>query len=333
VKALLLVGGFGTRLRPLTYTRPKHLLPIANRPHIEHVFDLLRRHGIHEVVLLTSYLGDEFAPMVAAAKERGMAVDVAHEPEPLGTAGGIRNASHLVTGTFLVFNADVLTAADLGAVVEFHNARRALTTIVLTPVEDPSAYGVVPTSADGRVLDFIEKPPRSEAPTNLINAGIYVMEPEVLERIPADKPYSAERELFPGLVAGGERVFATGTHAYWMDIGTPRKFLQANYDALEGAFPTDAVGAGAGAVLADAVVAAPGARIAASARVSCSCLGRDVVIEDGAAVERSVLFGGAVVGNNATVVESIVGEGAVIATGVSVVGQTVADGSKIQTTQ
>src|SRR5688572_2166811 len=159
MKALLIAGGFGTRMRPLTFTRPKHLLPIANRPHIDHVFDKLQRHGIDEAVLLTSYLAEAFADTVAAARDRGFRVEVAHEETPLGTAGALKNAAHLLgEGPFLALNGDVLTDADLSALVEFHRAKGAEGTILLTPVEDPSQFGVVPTDADGRVQAFIEKP-------------------------------------------------------------------------------------------------------------------------------------------------------------------------------
>ena len=201
MKALILAGGLGTRLRPLTYTRPKHVLPIANRPHIEHVFDLLQRHDVTKVVLLTSYRADAFGTTLERAEQRGIGVELALEPEPLGTAGALKNAEGSIgDGTFLAFNGDVLTDVDLGQVVEFHRARGAVATIVLTPVDDPSAYGVVPTAADGRVLGFIEKPPPGEATTNLINAGVYVFEPSILDRIPQGVEYSAERALFPGLV-------------------------------------------------------------------------------------------------------------------------------------
>jgi mannose-1-phosphate guanylyltransferase len=322
VKALVLAGGFGTRLRPLTYTRPKHLLPIANRPHIEHVFDLLLAHGIREVVLLTSYLADAFTGAIATARERGLEVSVAYEQAPLGTAGALKNAQELVgDGTFLAFNGDILTDLDLDAVLNFHRGRGAEATIVLTPVDDPSAFGVVPTAADGRVLGFIEKPPPGQAPTNLINAGVYVFEPQVLERIPAGQVYSAERELFPGMVAQGARLFALPTDAYWIDIGTPEKFLQANLDAVEGRYRTSAVARpGPGMVLADA-----GAQIAPGARVSSACLGADSSIGPGAVVERSVLLPGAQVGAGAVVRGSSLGEGALVEAGVLVENRAVGD--------
>lgn len=326
MKALLIAGGFGTRLRPLTYTRPKHLLPIANRPHLHHVFDLLQRHGIDEVVLLTSYMAETFDASVEHGRARGMRVEVTHEETPLGTAGALKNAQDFIGDeTFFAFNGDVLTSLDLGGVLEFHRDREAEATIVLTPVEDPSAYGVVPTDGDGRVLGFIEKPPREEAPTNLINAGVYLMEPSVLERIPAGVEYSAERALFPDLVAEGARMFAVGTESYWMDIGTPQKYLQANLDALDGTFATDAVGApGPGAV-----VNAPDAQIATGCTVEDSCIGAGAILEDGALVAGSVLLPGAVVRSGARVTGSILGEGAEVGSGATIDGATLADGERV----
>jgi mannose-1-phosphate guanylyltransferase len=321
VKALVLTGGFGTRLRPLTHTRPKHLLPIANRPHVEHVFDLLTRQGISEVVLLTSYLAEAFKPAVERGQARGLRVEVTHEETPLGTAGAIKNAQGLVgSDALLVFNGDILTDVDLSTVVEWHRRRAAEATILLTPVEDPSAYGVVPTEPDGRVLGFIEKPPAASAPTNLINAGVYVFEPSILERIPEGEVWSAEHQLFPQLVAEGAALYALGSDAYWMDIGTPRKYLEANLDALAGRFVTDAVGApGAGAV-----VAGSNAAIHQEATVTDSCVGDGSRIGE-ATVERSVLLPGTVVEAGAFVRGSVLGEGVVVEAGAEVVDVTVAD--------
>jgi mannose-1-phosphate guanylyltransferase len=219
----------------------------------------------------------------------------------------------------------VLTDADLGAILSFHRAAGALATIVLTPVEDPSAYGVVPTDDSGRVLGFIEKPPAGQEPTNLINAGIYVFEPEVIDRIPSGRVYSAERELFPGLVEEKAPLYARGTDAYWMDIGTPEKYLQANLDALAGRFRTDAVPSpGTGITLvADEAVVAPGAT------VRDSCLGRGSMVEAEATVERSVLLPNARVGPGAVLTDSILGEGAEALPGARLNGETVADDGKV----
>lgn len=327
MKALLLTGGFGTRLRPLTLTRPKHLLPVANRAHMEHVFDLLLRHGVEEVVLLTSYLADAFEDTIASAQARGLGVEVTHEREPLGTGGAIKNAEALVgdEAGFLVFNGDVLTDVDLGALMRFHRQRRAEATILLTPVEDPSAYGVVPTAPEGRVLGFIEKPPRAEAPTNLINAGVYVFEPSVLDRIPAGRVWSAERQLFPGLVEEGAALFAMGTTAYWIDIGTPQKYLEANLDALAGRLASDEIGP----VADGGVLAARDARIDPAAHVSWSCLGARATIEDNVTVQGSVLLPDVVVSSGATVESSILGAGARVARGARAVGVTIGDGEEV----
>jgi len=321
VKALILTGGFGTRLRPLTHTRPKHLLPIANRPHVEHVFDLLVRQGVSDVVLLTSYLAKAFEPAIERGGQMGLHVEVTHEEEPLGTAGAIKNAQSLVgEEALLVFNGDILTDVDLSKVVEWHRRRAAEATILLTPVEDPSAFGVVPTEPDGRVLGFIEKPPAGTAPTNLINAGVYVFEPSILDRIPADEVWSAEHQLFPQLVEEGAALYALGGDAYWMDIGTPQKFLEANLDALAGRFVTEAVGEpGVGAV-----VAGEGVEIHPDAVVTDACLGAGTRIFE-ARVERSVLLPGAVVGEGAVVRGAVLGEGVVVEAGAEAVDVTVAD--------
>jgi mannose-1-phosphate guanylyltransferase len=326
VKALILAGGLGTRLRPLTYTRPKHLLPIANRPHIEHVFHMLETSGVHEVVLLTSYLADAFSDVVERAARRGLHVQVAHESEPLGTAGALKNAEMLVADdTFLAFNGDILSDVDLNIVIGFHRDRRAEATVLLTPVDDPSAFGVVPTDPDGRVLGFIEKPPRDEAPTNLINAGVYVMEPTVFGRIPTGRVSSAERELFPGMVSDGARLFAVSTDAYWMDIGTPEKYLRANLDALSGRFHTDAVPQpGDGVVLME-----QGATISPGARVSAACIGADAMVLDRAVVKDSVLLPGAIVEPGAHVTTTVLGERARVTADVTVAGAAVADGQTI----
>ena len=327
MKALILAGGFGTRLRPLTLTRPKHLLPIANRPHIEHVFDLLLKHDIDQAVLMTSYLAEAFADTMAGAAQRGMSLEITNEVEPLGTAGALKNAEHLVGDEpFLAFNGDVLTNVDLGAVLDFHRAREAEASIVLTPVEDPSAYGVVPTKEDGTVLGFIEKPPRGRAPTNLINAGIYVFEPSILDRIPPDRVWSAERELFPRFVAEGARLFGTATDAYWMDIGTPQKYVRANMDALSGDFPTDAV-QGVGT---DLVLSGPSSEIATDARVSSVCMGEGSRVASGASISGSVLLPGVKVDAGATVTGSVLGEDAVVAAGAKVENAAVGDGEVVE---
>jgi len=326
VRALILAGGFGTRLRPLTYTRPKHLLPIANRPHIDHVLDLLQRHGVHEAVLLTSYLAEAFEDTVARARSRGFTMNVTHEEEPLGTAGAIKNAEEFARdGTCLVFNGDVLTDVDLAELVRFHREREAIGTIYLTPVTDPSAFGVVPTADDGRVTGFIEKPPRGEAPTNLINAGIYALEPAILDRIPAGEVWSSEHQLFPSLVADDAGLFATSLPGYWKDIGTPANLLGANLDALSGAYRADAVPAPG----PRASLVADSAEVDEEAQVITSCIGPGVRLFPGAVVKRSLLLPGVTVAQGARVTASILGEGVAVAEGAELEDETVGDSERV----
>ena len=326
MKALILAGGFGTRLRPLTYTRPKHLLPIANEPHIEHVLRLLQRHGIDEAVFLTSHLSEAFEETVTAAKGRGFTMEVTHEEQPLGTAGALKHAQdHVGDDTFFVFNGDVLTDVDLDALVGFHRDREAEATIFLSPVDDPSRFGVVPTDDRGRVEGFIEKPPASEAPTNLINAGIYVMEPSILDRIPKGEVWSSEHQLFPQLVADGAGLFAVEQRCYWLDIGTPTSLLQGNLDALSGAYKSDAVPEpGPTANVVDA-----SARVAEDARVEAAAIGAGTVVASNASIVRSVLLPGVQVGAGAVVEDSILGENVRVGEGATVSGLTAGDNEQI----
>lgn len=314
MKAVVLVGGEGTRLRPLTLTTPKQMLPVGGRPMIERVLEWLSAHGVDEVVLSLGYRPDAFLKAYPEGKACGVRLQYAVEDSPLDTAGAIRFAAGEggVDSTFLVVNGDVLTDLDVSALVAFHRDRGAEATIALTPVEDPSRFGVVPTGPDGSVVAFIEKPPAGEAPTNLINAGTYVLETSVLDRIPDGRRVSIERETFPSLVADG-RLYALGSEAAWLDAGTPSTYLAAN--------------------LAFAPLVASSAQVAGS--VSGSVIG-DVRVLEGAVVERSVVMDGAVVGAGAVVADSIVGPGARVGdrarvTNLSVLGDgyVVGDGAEL----
>jgi len=312
VRAIVLVGGFGTRLRPLTYTCPKQMLPIVHRPMIEHVVGHLARHGVDDVVLSLGYRPDAFTAAYPEGRCAGATLHYAVEPEPLDTAGAIRFAA-LDAGIderFLVVNGDVLTDLDIEALVAFHQKRGAEATIALHRVDDPSRYGVVPTDPDGRVLAFVEKPPRDEAPTDLINAGTYVLEPSVLERIPGGRRVSVERETFPALVAEGT-LYALDGATYWIDTGTPCEYIQAQLDLVAG-------------VRGEAVEGVhPTARVDADATVSRAVVGEGAVVAPGARVERSVLLPGAGVASGAVVEDSVVGPGAAVGAGARVVGGSV----------
>ena len=233
--AVVLVGGEGTRLRPLTYEIPKQMLPVVERPMIVHVVEWLASHGVDRAVLSLGYRADAFIEAFPSEEIAGVALEYVIEPEPLDTAGAIRFAADKagVEDTFLVLNGDVLTDFDASALVAFHRSCRGQACIALTPVADPSRFGVVATDAQGRVTAFIEKPAPGEAPTNLINAGIYVLETSVLDKIPGGRRVSIERETFPELVDAGI-LYALASDAYWLDTGTPQQFLQAQLDVLSG---------------------------------------------------------------------------------------------------
>lgn len=299
MRAVVLVGGMGTRLRPLTLTTPKQMLPVGDRPMIEHVVAHLSHHGVDEVVLSLGFRPDAFTAAYPDSVCDGVRLRYAVEAEPLDTAGAVAFAAADagIDDTFVVCNGDVLTDVDLSAVVAFHRRRQAAATIHLTPVDDPSRYGVVPTDEEGRVLAFIEKPARDQAPTNLINAGTYVLEPEVLARIPSGRKVSIERETFPALAAEG-RLYAVASGAAWVDAGTPLSYLEANL--RHGAARSEGAGIDAGAEVTDSVVA------------------RGVVVGPGARVERSVLMEGASVGAGAVVSSSLLGPGAVVGDGARV---------------
>jgi mannose-1-phosphate guanylyltransferase len=301
--AVVLVGGFGTRLRPLTADLPKQMLPICGVPMIEWVVGHLATHGVQEVGLSLGYRPDDFLNAYPDGQIVGIPYRVAVEPEPRGTAGAVRFAvdEFGVHDTFLVLNGDVLTDLDITDLIEFHREHQAEATIALQPVPDPSRFGVVSTSLDGQVKEFVEKPEADQAPSNNVNAGTYVLEPSVIERIPSGIEVSIERETFPELARAGT-LYALPSSTYWLDTGTPEQFLEANLDVLLGRRLRRAE--------------LPPAHLDPSAEVVDSVIGVDSRIGAGARIQRSVLFRDCQVNAKASVVDSIladsvyVGEGA-----------------------
>ena len=327
MKAVVLVGGEGTRLRPLTLSAPKQMLPIVGVPMIERVLSELAKHGVDEAILSLGYLPDAFAEAYPSGSASGVRLVYAVESEPLDTAGAVRFAATFagIDETFLVVNGDVLTDLDVSALIAFHRDKQAEGTIALHPVRDPSAFGVVPTDAEGRVTAFVEKPPRDEAPTNEINAGTYVLEPSVLKRIPASGRVSIERETFPAMVRDGG-LFALSDDAYWLDTGTPAAFLRANQDILEG---KRSLPPSPGAHLVSGEIWASGEPVLAGQLTGACWIGEGAVIAETAVVERSVIGPGSVVEAGATVTGSILLEGSRVAQKSSVENSILGPGSTI----
>jgi mannose-1-phosphate guanylyltransferase len=327
MKAVVLVGGEGTRLRPLTLSTPKQMLPIVGVPMIERVLGQLSSHGVDEAVLSLGYLPDAFMKAYPDGQAAGVRLTYAVEPEPLDTAGAVRFAATFarINETFVVVNGDVLTDLDLTGLVAFHHERGAEGTIALHPVADPSAFGVVPTDDEGRVTAFVEKPPRDEAPTNQINAGTYVLEASVLDRIPEGGRVSIERDTFPAMVRD-RGLFARSDDSYWLDTGTPSAYLEANFDYVNGkrgplvAPGLEERGQGIlmegesqldGEVVGPTVVFA-GCVVELGARVERSILGPGCVVSAGAAVAHSVLMAGCHVAADAKVSGSVMGPRSIV---------------------
>jgi mannose-1-phosphate guanylyltransferase len=315
---VILAGGEGTRLRPLTLARAKPVVPILNRPFLAYQLALLRVHGVTDVILACSYRVDDVRAALGDGARLGVRLRYVVEQAPLGTGGGVRNAADLSAGTLFVLNGDVLTDADLTAMRQLHEAQGSRTTIYLQPVEDPRRYGLVETESNGRLRGFREKPTTAaEITTNTINAGIYLIDAALLARIPLDRPSSIEREFFPALIADGVPCFGWCPTAYWRDIGTPAAYRAAQIDLLEGRAVMPLAPPGRpqdGSWVDDGGAAEPGARIIAPSVVGAGAtLGARCRVGPGAVVgERSRIGADAHV-EGAVVWEQVdVGAGAVL---------------------
>jgi mannose-1-phosphate guanylyltransferase len=234
IKAVILVGGLGTRLKPLTLNTPKSMVPILNAPFLEHVLLRLRAYNIRNIVLALSHLAPSVSNYFGDGDNIGVELEYVVESSPLGTAGAVRNAAGHIEDTCIVMNGDIYTDLDIGAMLEFHRRYQSKVTIALTEVENPSAYGLVETRENERIHRFLEKPSPEQITTNRINSGTYIIEPGVLELIPPQQVYSFEKGLFPQLLANDEAVYAYADRSYWIDIGTPHKYHQLNRDLLRG---------------------------------------------------------------------------------------------------
>ena len=336
LEAILLVGGKGTRLRPLTLSAPKPLLPTAGVPFLAHQLTWAAESGVTHVVLATSYRAEMFAEAFGDGSSFGLSIDYVYESSPLGTGGGIRNAASRLRGgpddPIVILNGDILSGHDLPAQVDAHRKADAAVTLHLVEVADPSRYGCVPTDGSGRVTAFLEKTPNPV--TNKINAGSYVFKRSVIDTIPADQVVSVERETFPGLIASGAVVMGYAESAYWLDVGTPEAFVRGSCDVVLGHMPSPALPCSAGspgpAAAPGEYLVLSGASVAAGATVTGgTVLGAGSVVECGASVHGSVVFDDARIGEGAVVRDSIIGRGAVIEGGAVIDGAVIGDRASI----
>jgi mannose-1-phosphate guanylyltransferase len=343
MQAVILVGGQGTRLRPLTSTVPKPIVPLVDRPFMAFMLEWLRRHGVEEVIMSCGFLADSVRDVLGDGSAAGVRLHFVEEPEPRGTAGALKLAEPMLDERFLMLNGDVLTDIDLTAQIEQHERTGATGTLALVPVEDPSAYGLVVLEDDRRVREFIEKPSPDRAIGNLISAGAYVLERSILGQVPADRNVSIEREVWPRLVGNG--LYGFPSDSYWLDIGTPATYLKGTFDIIEGNVETavrDRLGSDwlaldedvllEGRVIPPAVVER-GARVAPGAHVgSLAVLGEDVSVGAGSTVERAVVLAGTAIGESCELRDCIISAGCTVGprtriTGGAVLGEGVTVGA------
>ena len=343
MQALILAGGEGTRLRPLTTTVPKPVVPLVDRPFIRFMLDWLRSHGVDDVVMSCGHLASGVRNVLGDGSAFGLRLRYVEEPRPLGTGGALKFAESLLAERFLMLNGDVLTDIDLTAQIEQHEATGATATLALTPVDDPSAYGLVRTRKGGEVTEFVEKPAPDQIDTNHISAGAYVLERSVLGLLEADQPASIERDVFPRLV--GDGLYGYASDGYWLDIGTPDRYLEGTFDILEGTVASavrERMGDGflcvedgvenAGRIIPSALVES-GCQIGVGSRIGGRVvLERGVTIGEHTTLERAVVLQGAEIGSRCTLSGCIIGGGVRIGDechidGMSVLGEGVTIGN------
>ncbi|HEY7618367.1 MAG TPA: NDP-sugar synthase [Solirubrobacteraceae bacterium] len=331
MQAVILVGGEGTRLRPLTSTVPKPVVPLVDRPFIAYMLEWLAGHGVDDVVMSCGFLATAVRNVLGDGSQYGVRLRFVEEPEPRGTAGALKYAEDLLLERFLMLNGDVLTDIDLTAQLAQHSQTNATGTLALVPVEDPSAYGLVRLHEDNAVEEFVEKPSADQIDTRLISAGAYVLERSILDLIPPDRNVSIEREIWPQLVGNG--LYGYAADAYWLDIGTPERYLQGTFDILEGNVATavsDRLGPGylsvgerveaEGRIIPPALVDR-GCEIAGGAHVgSLVVLGEGVRVGEGTTIERAVVLNGAEIGARCVLRDCIVAAGVRIGDGTTVSG-------------
>jgi mannose-1-phosphate guanylyltransferase len=337
VQALILAGGEGTRLRPLTSTIPKPIVPLVDRPFIAYMIEWLHGHGVDEVILACGFMAADVRAVLGDGEAFAVRLRYVEEPRPLGTGGALKYAEDLLDGRFLMLNGDVLTDIDLTAQLAQHERTGARATLALAAVDDPSAYGLVRLQADGAVREFVEKPDPDAIDTNLINAGAYILERDVLDEMaPSGTNISIERDVFPNLVGRG--LFGYPAEGYWLDIGTPERYLQAVFDILSGQVRTQVADRLSDGVLVEEGVVEGTVRVPALVRAGCevaadatvgshAVIGPEVTVGEGAIVERSVVLDGASIGAGSTIRCTIVGPQAQVGDGCWIVDGVLGEGA------
>ncbi len=338
MKAVILVGGLGTRLRPLTCNTPKPMIPLVNRPFIEHMLLRLRDQGIDEVILAVQYLANQFEAALGDGSRLGIKLHIIPEPEPRGTAGAVKNVEHLLGETCFVFNGDLLTDLDLNAMLEFHREKGSKATISLTPVEDPTQFGLVEMENDYKIQRFLEKPRPEDVTTNLINAGTYILEPDIFRYVPPNEFYMFERGLFPVLLQTGDPLYGFASRSYWSDIGTPQTYLEVSHDILIGRVDCDIPGQeiesrvwvenGAdiheSAQIIGPVVFGPEVRVGRGTRIiGPVVLGKGCQIGTDVIIENSVLWENNTIEEGASLRSCVIGRGNTIGTKTFITGGTI----------
>ena len=342
-QAVIMAGGEGTRLKPLTNTRPKPLLPVLGRPCIEYVINSLASAGVEEIFLACGYRSQDIVDSLGDATHYGAKIVYAYEDTPMGTAGAVKLLQGKLQGTFIVGSGDTLTDADLGHLIEFHRQKNAFVTMALTEVERPEQFGIVGVNAEGRIERFKEKPKPEEVFSNVINAGTYVLEPEALDYIPSATKYDFSKNLFPDLLQQGKALFASPLKGYWKDIGRPKDLFQANIDLAErrgqnitirGALcKGKIVGSGfnaEGAKLFGPVFVGTASKIGKMTTVTRSAIGKESTVGERVVIEDSLTLDRCQIGAGAILKGSILGEACVIGPGVSLVDSVLGDGVKLE---
>ncbi|MFH0887118.1 MAG: NDP-sugar synthase [bacterium] len=349
MKAVIIAGGWGTRLRPLTYNVPKPIVPVVNRPFVIHQIELLKKHGIKDIILNLHYFSDQIREIFGDGSKYGVKIYYSIEKDPLGTAGAVKNAEQYFGKSdeiMVVFNGDVLTDLNLTELIEYHKKNKADITLTLTEVEDPTRYGLVITDENGRVEKFLEKPSWEQVSVKTINAGTYVLTPSVFADVPKEKPYSFERELFPNMLKKGKKVFGFNSKYYWLDIGSPSKYMAAHKAILSEEVKTNIlekkrenqkwigenVELGKGVIIKSQVLIGNNVKIGRDAKIKEFCvLGERVIVSDESELGNTVIWNNVNIGRNVRIKDAIIGSNCLIEDFVDISGGCVlSDGTIIK---